>query len=316
MGLPVNQYPHETLAPLELIGLKKGSEAMLSTLWHWPKNPSILVATAFLGVLSQSALAVGENHDYWADFLLLNPLAVQSKQYLSFDFSAKESFLIANGNAGKIADTMPAGDRVPVFYSGNTGRIYSKLRSTPSDLDGRLLYVIDALGALDTDSLELRIGKSSLCSPSFSSCKSPGLRLYSTSVDWMDPQYPEPIKLMLSVYRDRTIFPRRSIPAAMIVMYTKNDSTKERTIIGYGRYGIYGTLTLLWEDSEGFPGTSFLQFGAAYDSPSQFQPFYDPDLKELMYYHQGQWISAGWRNSDLGSLQTVAKYLYYMLVGN
>ena len=201
-------------------------------------------------------------------------------------------------------------------YSGNAVRAYDQLHSIIRDYDGGLLYLIDTLSELDTRSLELQIGKAMLCSPSFNSYKSPEVRLYSTSVDWKDPQYPDPVKFVLSVYRKRTITPRQNIASAMVIMYTNNSSTKERTIIGYGRYGIYGTLTLLWEDSDGFPGTSFLQFGVAYDSPSQFQPFYDPDLKELTYYHQGQWIAAGWRNSDLSSLQRVTKYIYYMLFGS
>jgi hypothetical protein len=314
----INDGFHKKLATIEVVRLKEGSEAMLGVFWHWFSNPGILIAIVFLGLMSQSVFAFGEkSHNYWADSFLIDPLADQSNRYLTFDFSAKESFLIANSSNGRTTNTMSANGRFPHPYYGNTNRIYSKkLHSMPSDFDGRLLYVIDTLESLDTESLELRIGESALCAPSFNSCKSPELRLYSTSVDWVDPGYPEPIKFMLSVYRDRTIFPRRSIPAAMIVMYTENDPTKERTIIGYGKYGVYGTLTLLWEDTKGFPGTSFLQFGAAYDRPNYYQPFYDPDLKELMYNRQGQWISAGWRNSDLGSLQRVAKYLYYMLVGN
>jgi hypothetical protein len=96
---------------------------------------------------------------------------------------------------------------------------------------------------------------------------------------------------------------RRNVPAAMIIIYTENTPTRERTVIGYGRYGIYGTLTLLWEDSGSFPGTSFFQFGVAHDSQAQFQPFYDPDLKELTYLHRGHWIAAGWRISDLSLLK-------------
>jgi len=86
-------------------------------------------------------------------------------------------------------------------------------------------------------------------------------------------------------------------------------------VMGYGRYGIYGTLTLLWEDRSGLPGTSFFQFGVTHDSQTQFQPFYDPDLKELTYLHRGPWIAAGWSISDLSLLQSAAKYFYYTLIG-
>lgn len=289
---------------------------MLRTLRHWLINPRILVVAVFLGILSQSALAVVEKHDSWTNYLVFPPLATRSEQYPSLSFPAKENFLVANGNVGKAANIMSGKGRIFPAYSGNAITAYDQLHSIIRDYDGGLLYLIDTLSDLDTRSLELQIGEAMLCSPSFNSYKSPEVRLYSTSVDWKDPQYPDPVKFVLSVYRKRTITPRQNIPSAMVIMYTNNSSTKERTIIGYGRYGIYGTLTLLWEDIDGFPGTSFLQFGAAYDSPSQFQPFYDPDLKELTYYHQGQWIAAGWRNSDLSSLKRVTKYIYYMLFGS
>lgn len=289
---------------------------MLRTLWHWLINPRIIVFAAFLGIVSQSALAVIEKYDNWANYLICPPLATRSEQYPSPSFPTKESFLIANGNIGKAANIMSNRGRILPPYSGNPVRTYDQLHSAIRDYDGGLLYLIDTLSKFDTRSLELQIGKAILCAPSFNSYKSPELRLYSTSVDWKDPQYPEPVKFVLSVYRRRTITPRQNSPSAMVIMYTNNNSTRERTIIGYGRYGIYGTLTLLWEDSDGFPGTSFLQFGAAYDSRYQFQPFYDPDLKELTFHHQGQWIAAGWRSSDVGSLQRVAKYIYYMLFGS
>jgi hypothetical protein len=199
--------------------------------------------------------------------------------------------------------------------SGNADEVYGQLRSISSGFDQKVLYILDYLDTLDISSLELRIGETLFCSPSFNSCRSPGLRLYSTSVVWQDPQHPEPVKLVLSIYRDRDMNRRRNFPALMIIVYTENIPTSERTIIGYGRYGIYATLTLLWEDSGGFPGTSFFQFGVAHDSQTQFQPFYDPDLKELTYLHRGQWIAAGWRISDLSSLQSAAKYLYYTLTG-
>jgi len=193
--------------------------------------------------------------------------------------------------------------------------VYGRSRFTPRGIDERLLYFLDTLESLDTSSLELRVGGTIFDSPSFRSYKSSGLRLYSTSIDWTDPEYPEPVKIVLSVYRDRTISQPRNIPSAMLIMYTKDVPTRERTIIGYGRYGIYATLTLLWEKSEQFPGTSFLQFGAAHENPFQIQPFYDPDLKELTYHHQSLWVAAGWRVSDLSSLRTAAEYLYYTFVG-
>jgi hypothetical protein len=275
----------------------------------------LLLAIAYLCILSQSALAVRDNHDYWADYLLIPPSAVRSQQYLSSGSSVNGNSSIATGNNHKIANTIPASVRSLSAYSGNVSRAYGRSRYKLRGIDERLLYFLDTLESLDTSSLELRIGGTIFDSPSFRSYKSSGLRLYSTSIDWRDPEYPEPVKIVLSVYRDRTIAQPRNIPSAMLIMYTKDVPTKERTIIGYGKYGIYATLTLLWERREQFPGTSFLQFGAAHENPFQIQPFYDPDLKELTYHHQSQWIAAGWRVSDLSSLKTVAKYLYYTFAG-
>jgi hypothetical protein len=273
----------------------------------------ILIITFLLGALSQSALAVMEkNHDYWMNYLLLPPIAIQSNQYLAYSFPAKESLLMTNGNNHKVVDNISLIDRVPTSYSFYYRKAYGP---KPNRIDTRLLSFLDTLESLDTKSLELQIGESVLSSPSFYSRKSPELRLYSTSVDWKDPLYPEPLKLVLSVHRDRTESRRNNIPSAMVIMYTDSNPTRERTIIGYSRYGIYGTLTLLWDDSEIFRGTSFLQFGISYDSPEVFQPFYDPDLQELTYHRRGQWIAAGWRTSDLSSLKILTKYLYYLMVG-
>lgn len=273
----------------------------------------IFIIISLLCALSQSALAVMEkNHDYWINYLLLPPIAIQPNQYLAYSFPAKESFIMTNGNNNKIANSISAFNQVPTSYSLYYSKVY---RPKPNGIDTRLFSFLDTLESLDTKSLELHIGDAILRSPSFYSRKSPELRLYSTTVDWKDPLSPEPLKLVLSVYRDRTVSRRNNTPSAMIIMYTDNNPTKERTIIGYSRYGIYGTLTLLWENSEVFPGTSFLQFGVSYDSPDVFQPFYDPDLQELTYHHRGQWIAAGWRTLDLNSLKILTKYLYYLLVG-
>lgn len=275
----------------------------------------LLFAIAYLCILSQSALAAKDNHDYWADYLLIRPSVPPSQQYLSLNSSANGSFLLATVNNHKMLNTRSASERSLPRYSGSASKVYGRSRYKLRGIDERLLYFLDTLESLDSSSLELRIGGTVFDSPSFRSYKSSGLRLYSTSVDWKDPEYPDPVKIVLSVYRDRTIAQPRNIPSAMLIMYTKDVPTRERTIIGYGRYGIYGTLTLLWENSEQFPGTSFLQFGAAHENPFQIQPFYDPDLKELTYHHQSQWIAAGWRVSDLSSLKTVAKYLYYTFAG-
>jgi hypothetical protein len=273
----------------------------------------LLFAIAYLCILSQSALAVKDNHDYWSDYLLIRPSAPPSQQYLSLNSSANGSCLLATVNNHKMLNTRSASDRPLSRYSGSARKLYG--RFTLRGIDERLLYFLDTLESLDTSSLELRVGGTIFDSPSFRSYKSSGLRLYSTSIDWTDPEYPEPVKIVLSVYRDRTIAQPRNIPSAMLIMYTKDVPTRERTIIGYGRYGIYATLTLLWENSEQFPGTSFLQFGAAHENPFQIQPFYDPDLKELTYHHQSQWIAAGWRVSDLSLLKTAGKYLYYTFAG-
>ena len=265
----------------------------LRTLWFW------LAIHSFLGVLSHYALSIEEKHDHWADYLLIPSSTVRNS-------------IASNSDKGRIIDNVPTGYMPP---SGNADKVHGQLHSMSSGFDQKLLYILDSLESLDMSSLELRIGETIFCFPSFNSCKSSGLRLYSTAVDWQDPQYPEPVKLVLSVYRGRDMTRRRNVPAAMIIIYTEDIPTKERTVIGYGRYGIYGTLTLLWEDSDAFPGTAFYQFGVAHDSRAQFQPFYDPDLKELTYLHRGQWIAAGWRISDPGSLRSVAKYLYYTLTG-
>ncbi len=278
-------------------------------------NFRLLLAIAYLCILSQSALAARDNHDYWSDYLLIRPSAPSSQQYLSLNSSANESSLLATGNNHRIANTIPASARSLSSYSGRTSRAYGRSRFILRSIDERLLYFIDTLESLDTSSLELRIGGTVFDSPSFRSYRASGLRLYSTSIDWKDPEYPEPVKIVLSVYRDRTIARPRNIPSAMLIMYTKDVPTRERTIIGYGKYGIYATLTLLWENSEQFPGTSFLQFRAAHENPFQIQPFYDPDLKELTYHHQSLWVAAGWRVSDLSSLKTAAEYLYYTFVG-
>jgi hypothetical protein len=260
----------------------------LKTLWY------LLTIHSFLGVLSQYALSIEEKRDYWADYLLI-PSSIMR--------NAITSNFITNSVPD---DYMPTSD--------NAGKVYSQLHSISSGFNQKPLYIIGSLELLNISSLELRIGETIFGSPSFNSYRSPGLRLYSTSLDWQDPQYHEPFKLVLSVYRGRDMTKRRNIPAAMIIIYTENTPTRERTVIGYGRYGIYGTLTLLWEDSGSFPGTSFFQFGVARDTQTQFQPFYDPDLKEMTYLHQGQWIEAGWRISDFRSFQSVAKYLYYTLI--
>jgi hypothetical protein len=275
----------------------------------------LIFAIAYLCILSQSALAVDDNHDYWSDYLLIRPSAPSSQQYLSLNSSANGSFLLATGNNHRIASTSSASDRSLFFYSGSASKVYGRSRYKLKGIDERLLDFLDTLESLDTSSLELRIGGTIFDSPSFRSYKSSGLRLYSTSIDWKDPEYPEPVKIVLSVYRDRTISQPRNIPSAMLIMYTKDVPTRERTIIGYGKYGIYAILTLLWENSEQFPGTSFLQFGAAHENPFQIQPFYDPDLKELTYHHQSLWVAAGWRVSDLSLLKTAGKYLYYTFVG-
>ena len=288
------------------------SEPVTATLWEHHVFIRILAIIALLIALSQPALAVVENHDYWENYLLLPPLSDQSNQYLSFNLPAEESFLAANGSTHKIADSKSFKKQIPINYARRAKKTYT---SRPNGLDERLLYVIDAFESLGAKSLELHLGEAVLSSPSFYSNKSPELRFYSTSVEWKNPLYPEPVKFVLSVHRDRTVAQRSNTPSAMIIMYTNNDPTKERTIIGYGRYGVYGSLTLLWKDSAGLPGTSFLQFGVAYDSPKQFQPFYDPDLKELTFYHRGQWIAAGWRASNLSSLKMLVKYFYYTLVG-
>lgn len=276
---------------------------------------TLILAIACLCILSQSALAVKDNHDYWADYLLIRPSVPASQQYLSLNSSSNASFLLATGNNHIMVNSRSSSERSLSFYSGSASRLYGQSRFKLRSIDERLLDFLDTLESLGTSSLELRIGGTVFDSPSFRSYRSSGLRLYSTSIDWRDPEYPEPVKIVLSVYRDRTISQPRNIPSAMLIMYTKDIPTRERTIIGYGRYGIYGTLTLLWENSEQFPGTSFLQFGAAHENPLQIEPFYDPDLKELTYHHQSQWIAAGWRVSDLSSLKTVAKYLYYTLSG-
>ncbi len=275
----------------------------------------LLLAIAYLCILSQSALAVKDNHDYWSDYLLVRPSAPPAQQYLSLNSSANGNFLIATGNNNRMVNARPASDRSLSRYSGSASRAYGRSRYRLGGIDGRLLDFLDTLESLDTSSLELRVGGTVFNSPSFRSYRASGLRLYSTSIDWKDPEYPEPVKIVLSVYRDRTIAQPRNIPSAMLIMYTKDVPTRERTIIGYGRYGIYATLTLLWENSEQFPGTSFLQFGAAHENPFQTQPFYDPDLKELTYHHQSQWIAAGWRVSDLSLLKKAGKYLYYTFVG-
>jgi hypothetical protein len=275
----------------------------------------LLLAIAYLCILSQPALAAKDNHDYWSDYLLVSPSAVPSQQYLSSGSSANGSYLLANGNNHSMVNTSSAGDLLLPSYSGRTSRAYSRTRFGFRGIDERLLDFLDTLESLDTSSLELRIGGTVFNSPSFRSYRASGLRLYSTSIDWRDPEYLEPVKIVLSVYRDRTISQPRNIPSAMLIMYTKDIPTRERTIIGYGRYGIYATLTLLWDNSEQFPGTSFLQLGAAHDNPLQIQPFYDPDLKELTYHHRSLWVAAGWRVSDLSLLQTAGKYLYYTFVG-
>jgi hypothetical protein len=264
----------------------------LRMLWCW------LTIYSFLGILSQCALSVDEEYDYWSDHLLIP--------------SSTRNSISLNLNKGKITDSKPIGY---TSISGSTDKAYRRLDSTSNGFDQKLMYILDSLEALDISSLKLQIGETVFCSPSFNSYRSAGLRLYSTSVDWQDPQHPEPVKLVLSVHRARDIPQRKDVPSVMIIMYSESVPTRERTLIGYGRYGIYATLTLLWEDSGGFPGTSFFQFGVAHDNRNQFQPFYDPDLKELMYLHRGQWVAAGWRISDPHSLQSVVKYLYYALTG-
>ena len=276
----------------------------------------LLLAIACLCILSQSALAVKDNHDYWSDYLLIRSSAPSSQQYLALNSSANGNFLLATGNSNRMVNTRPAGDRSLSRYSGSASRAYGGSRYKLRGIDERLLDFLDTLESLDTGSLELRVGGTVFNSPSFRSYRASGLRLYSTSIDWKDPEYPEPVKIVLSVYRDRTIAQPRNIPSAMLIMYTKDVPTRERTIIGYGRYGVYGTLTLFWENRKEFPGTSFFQFGIARDNPLLFQPFYDPDLEELTYHHQGQWIAAGWRTQDLSSLREVAKYLYHILTAN
>ncbi len=278
-------------------------------------NFRLLLAIAYLCILSQSALAAKDNHDYWSDYLLIRPSEPSSQQYLSLNSSTNGSFLLATGNSHIPINTRSASERSLSSYSGRASRTYGRPRFAPRSIDERLSDFLDTLESLDTSSLELRIGGTVFDSPSFRSYKSSGLRLYSTSVDWKDPEYSEPVKIVLSVYRDRTISQPRNVPSAMLIMYTKDVPTRERTIIGYGKYGIYATLTLLWENSEQFPGTSFLQFGAAHENPFQIQPFYDPDLKELTYHHQSLWVAAGWRVSDLSLLRTAGKYLYYTFVG-
>ena len=265
----------------------------LGTLWCW------LTIYSFLGVLSHYALSIEEKHDYWADYLLIPSSTMRDS--VAFNFGE-----------GRIADNIPTGYMPP---SDNADRIHGQLHIMSGGFDQKLLYILDCLESLDISSLELRIGETVFGSPSFNSCRSPEVCLYSTSVDWQDPNYLKPVRLVLSVYRGRDITQRRNVPAAMIIIYTENLPISERIIIGYGRYGICGTLTLLWDDRGSFPGTSFFQFGVAHDSPTQFQPFYDPDLKELTYFHRGPWIAAGWSISDLSLLQSMAKYFYYTLTG-
>ncbi len=284
----------------------KHSKYILRAIWFWIGVFSFPVA------LSQFALGIGGNHDYYADYLLIPSLAIQSKQYPDA-FSTKGNILLDSLNNRRIARTT-ASCGIPLPRSNGGGILSKQLSLTSNDFDQRLLNVLNALESFEASSLELKIGKSKFCSPSFNTYRSPRLRLYSTSVDWQDSDYPEPIRFMLSVYRDRTIAQRRSVPSAMVILYTENVPTKERTIIGYDSHGIYSTLTLFWENDSGFPGTSFFQFGIANDSLSEFQPFYDPDLDELTYTRQGQWVAAGWRISDLRLLRSVAKYLYKTLI--
>ena len=271
----------------------KYTRYVLRTLLCW------LTIHSFLGVLSQNALSIEKKRDYWADYLLIPSPTMKNS-------------IASNSNEGRSTNNMPVGHMPP---SGNAGKVYGQLHSMPSGFEQKLLYFLDSLKSLDISSLELRIGETIFCSPSFNFCKSSGLRLYSTSVDWQDPQYLEPVKLILSIYRGRDMTRRRNVPAAMIIIYTENIPIRERIVIGYGRYGICGTLTLLWEDRGGFPGTSFFQFGVTHDSQTQFQPFYDPDLKELTYLHRGPWIAVGWSISDLSLLQSMAKYFYYAMSG-